>query len=202
MEIKLTNQAIESIVTEALVVITFEKDTAPPAFLAHIPAADLPGKLYESAMYHALPGVKAKRVLAVGGGKREKFGAYELRRAAGRRSAVRTSLKPNARVKSLFMPGEHPGITAAQAVQAAVEGAVIADFDAGRYKTEGRNDDKHLGAVSIAASDTTETRAALERGRIIGESQNFTRDLVNEPGNRMTPTILADQRQKMAARPR
>ena len=37
----------------------------------------------------------------------------------------------------------------------------------------------------------------MEQGRIIGEAQNFTRDLVNEPGNRMTPTILADRAKKM-----
>jgi leucyl aminopeptidase len=37
----------------------------------------------------------------------------------------------------------------------------------------------------------------MEQGRIIGEAQNFTRDLVNEPGNRMTPTILADRAQAM-----
>ena len=38
----------------------------------------------------------------------------------------------------------------------------------------------------------------MDEARIIGESQNFTRDLVNEPGNRMTPTILADRARKMA----
>ena len=37
----------------------------------------------------------------------------------------------------------------------------------------------------------------IEQGRIIGEAQNFTRDLVNEPGNRMTPTILADRAKEM-----
>ncbi len=39
----------------------------------------------------------------------------------------------------------------------------------------------------------------MDEARIIGESQNFTRDLVNEPSNRMTPTILADRAKKMAA---
>ncbi len=33
---------------------------------------------------------------------------------------------------------------------------------------------------------------------IIGESQNFTRTLVNEPGNRMTPTILGERAAAMA----
>jgi leucyl aminopeptidase len=79
-----------------------------------------------------------------------------------------------------------------------VEGAIVADFDPGRYKTEGRADDKHIGAFHVAAPVTAETRAALDRGRIIGESQNFTRDLVNEPGNYMTPTMLADRAVAMA----
>jgi leucyl aminopeptidase len=39
----------------------------------------------------------------------------------------------------------------------------------------------------------------MDAGRIIGESQNFTRELVNEPSNRMTPTILAERARKMAA---
>ncbi len=39
---------------------------------------------------------------------------------------------------------------------------------------------------------------AMDEARIIGESQNFTRDLVNEPSNRMTPTILAERARKMA----
>src|SRR5204863_7145429 len=37
-----------------------------------------------------------------------------------------------------------------------------------------------------------------ERGRIIGESINFTRDLANEPGGYMTPTIMADRAKKVA----
>ena len=45
----------------------------------------------------------------------------------------------------------------------------------------------------------SELEAALHTGRIIAESQNFTRDLVNEPSNLMTPTILAEHAKKMAS---
>jgi leucyl aminopeptidase len=38
----------------------------------------------------------------------------------------------------------------------------------------------------------------MNEARIMGESQNFTRELVNEPSNRMTPTTLADHARKMA----
>jgi leucyl aminopeptidase len=50
----------------------------------------------------------------------------------------------------------------------------------------------------VARGDQTRLQRALDEGRIIGESQNFTRDLVNEPGNHMTPTILAERARKMA----
>jgi leucyl aminopeptidase len=47
--------------------------------------------------------------------------------------------------------------------------------------------------------DLKALESALQTGRIVAESQNFTRDLVNEPSNRMTPNILAERAMKMAA---
>src|SRR5260370_19521218 len=38
----------------------------------------------------------------------------------------------------------------------------------------------------------------MQSGRIVAESQNFTGDLVNEPSNRMTPTMMAERAQQMA----
>jgi leucyl aminopeptidase len=39
----------------------------------------------------------------------------------------------------------------------------------------------------------------LERGRVIGDSMNFTRDLANEPANVLTPTEMANRANAMAA---
>ena len=50
----------------------------------------------------------------------------------------------------------------------------------------------------VATGDQASLQRALDEGRILGESQNFTRELVNEPSNRMTPTILANRAQEMA----
>jgi leucyl aminopeptidase len=46
---------------------------------------------------------------------------------------------------------------------------------------------------------TKPSEAAFAEGVIIGESQNFTRALVNEPGNKLTPTILGQRAAAMAA---
>jgi leucyl aminopeptidase len=42
-------------------------------------------------------------------------------------------------------------------------------------------------------------RAAAERGRVLAEAQNFARDLVNEPANRLNPTVLAERARAAAA---
>jgi leucyl aminopeptidase len=49
----------------------------------------------------------------------------------------------------------------------------------------------------VVKGDQAALQKALDEARIVGESQNFTRQLVNEPSNRMTPTILADAAKKM-----
>jgi len=48
-------------------------------------------------------------------------------------------------------------------------------------------------------SDQAAVEAAFAEGVIVGESQNFTRSLVNEPGNKLTPTILGQRAAAMAA---
>ena len=50
-----------------------------------------------------------------------------------------------------------------------------------------------------AAGGGAELEDALARGRILAEAQNFTRGLVNEPANRLTPSKVAEAAQKMAS---
>jgi leucyl aminopeptidase len=51
----------------------------------------------------------------------------------------------------------------------------------------------------VATDGAAEVDAAFERGLTLAESQNFTRDLVTEPANRLTPTELGRRAQQMAA---
>ena len=92
-----------------------------------------------------------------------------------------------------------PGIPVEEAVRAIVEGALVGNFDPDYYRSDRK--DQKIDALTIVASGNAD-HAALEKAaqeaQVIGESQNFTRDLVNEPSNRMTPTILADRAKKMS----
>ena len=118
----------------------------------------------------------------------------ELRKVVG--TAVRF-LKPKS-LRSLAFAVPEIASGAADAVRASVEGAFVGNFDPDVYKSD-RKDQRVEEITLVAGSgDKAALDAAVSEGRIIGESQNFTRTLVNEPGNRMTPTMLAERAQKMA----
>src|SRR6267143_1557408 len=54
---------------------------------------------------------------------------------------------------------------------------------------------KNFETVLVAGFSDAERAAGdkgLSKGRIIADAQNFTRDLVNEPSNKLTPRILAE----------
>ena len=84
-------------------------------------------------------------------------------------------------------------------VRAIVEGAIVGTFEPGYYKSDKNNDQKIDSLTIVAQGDAKQLQSALDAGRIVAESQNFTRDLVNEPSNLMTPTLLAERAKKMAS---
>ncbi|HYP52118.1 MAG TPA: leucyl aminopeptidase, partial [Pyrinomonadaceae bacterium] len=87
----------------------------------------------------------------------------------------------------------------ARAASAAVEGAVMSLFDPDKYRTIEKEEKTVERLVVIAQGADAEGLArAAERGRIVGESANFTRDMANEPGAYMTPTVMAQRAQQVA----
>ncbi len=156
-------------------------------------SGEVTGKIFETTLLHHPAKLKAKRLLLVGGGRAKNFSAFELRKMAG--TAVRT-LKPKG-IRSFAFVAPSNGLNAEEAVRAIVEGAFVGDFDPDTYKSD-RKDQRIDSITVVATGDQSRLQKAMEEARIIGESQNFTRDLVNEPSNRMTPTMLAEHAKKMA----
>jgi leucyl aminopeptidase len=169
-------------------------DSAVQSVAADLLASgELTGRPFEANLLHKPAGLKAKRLLLIGGGAAKKFTSYDLRRIAG--TAVRTLKSRGIRSFAFIAP---PGIPAEEAVRAIVEGALVGNFDPDYYRSDRK--DQKIDALSIVAggnADHSALEKAAQEAQIIGESQNFTRDLVNEPSNRMTPTILADRAKKM-----
>ena len=130
-------------------------------------------------------------LVLIGAGKREKFGTAELRRLAA--AAVRY-LKARSVKRIAFLARE--GERTPEAAQAVTEGLLLGNFDGDKYRTDKKNppvESAALGRVSIPRA-----QSGVERGRIIAESQNFTRELGNEPSNLLTPRLLAERAEAMA----
>jgi leucyl aminopeptidase len=163
-----------------------------------ISSGEATGKTFETTLLHRPAGLKAKRLLLLGGGKAANFSAAELRKLAG--AAARTLKSKSIRSFAFALPEKN--VSASEGVRAIVEGAFVGNFDPDFYKSDRK--DQKIDTVTIVvqkdvSGDPKVLESAMQAGRIVAESQNFTRDLVNEPSNRMTPTILAERAKKMAA---
>jgi leucyl aminopeptidase len=191
MQITIERKPLDQVEADALIVPVFEgrKDArfgAEDLFAS----GEIAGKPLELTLLHHPPGVRATRVLLAGAGKAEKFDAAGARRLAG--AAVRHLKAKSVKKVAFVLDPEFAGDDFASA---AVEGAVLGNFEPDRHKT---GDDKKSIDSFIVAGDTPGLEAAVGRGTILAEAQNFTRDLVNEPANLLTPLGMADAAAKMA----
>ncbi|MCU1307363.1 MAG: Cytosol aminopeptidase PepA [Acidobacteriaceae bacterium] len=214
MNTKLIYSGIADVQTECLVAIVLDHNTdsskeANPdhkvasndkaladAVADVLASGDITGKSLETNLLHSPKGLKAKRLLIVGGGKAQKFSADDIRKIAG--TAARFVKGKNLKSLAIAVP-DATSVSAANAVRAIVEGVFVGDFDPNYYQSDRK--DQRIDDLAIVAAANAEKKAldsALELGRVIGESQNFTRDLVNEPGNKMTPAILGQRAKKMS----
>ena len=207
MEFTLDTRPLVKIEAEALVTYLFEEVKSFSGALAELDAAtggtlskliasgELTGKMLETTLLHYPQGLAAQRLLVMGAGKKDKFGTAELRRLAG--AAVRT-LKSRQVKRVTFLASEND--RSAAGAQAIVEGMILANFDSEKYKTDKKPGNEITAAALAGWSESSRAEAAigLSRGRVIAESQNFARDLGNEPSNRLTPRMLADRAAAMA----
>lgn len=194
METKLVVQPLDRVEADALAVAVFEDEAVPDTLKAASAwmeqlksSSEFSGKSGETAIQHLPQGFSAKRLVLVGSGKKASFDSAALRKAVG--GTVRT-LKQKG-VKTLaFALGSGDA-------EAAVEGAILGNWEPDRYKT--KSESKFLDSfLLVAETDSAATREGFERGKILADAQNFTRELVNEPANRLTPPILAERAQEMA----
>jgi leucyl aminopeptidase len=196
MKTKLDFQAVEAVECDALIAIAFEGEKGEPF-------GQLTGELYESkefsgkplefALLHRPAGLAARRLLLAGGGKRDKFTSATLRKTAG--AALRHLKAKMARDIAIVLD---PAFASPEHVTAAVEGAILGDYEPDALKTV-KNGAAAVDRFTVAVpGGNPGLEAARRRGQIIAESQNLTRELVNEPANRMTPSALAARARAMA----
>ncbi|MEQ1473522.1 MAG: leucyl aminopeptidase [Candidatus Acidiferrum sp.] len=156
---------------------------------------EVSGKMLEFTLIHGPIGLGASRFLLVGAGKREAFNGTVARKVVG--AALRYLKSRSIRKFALLAREKDRTEDFAQAVAEAV---VTANFESDKYKTD-KKGDKSIEEVVLAGyreADKAAGQKGLTKGTVIGEAQNFTRDLVNEPANKLTPQILAQRAEAMA----
>jgi leucyl aminopeptidase len=163
--------------------------------------------LGESLLLHAPSGLKAERLLIVGLGKAKTLSVDEIRKGAG--AAVRAAKPRGIREMAIAFPEDHalsdehldelPCLLTARAL---VEGAELAEVDYDTYRSDRK--DRSLQVLTVIAKEsekttTAEIQTGFDEGLIVATAQNFTRSLVNEPGNVLTPTELGKRAAAMCA---
>lgn len=205
MKIEFHKEPIERLKVPLLATWGFEGSPQSSGSVEELPSAtrkmleqlhasgELTGKAYECTLVHHPAGLAAERLLVVGAGKKEKFSAAHRLRLAG--TAVRY-----ARARNIHHLGWISHKETVEGIQNVVEGAILADYDADKYRSD-RNPERRVDRfeIELGGAEAGKTEAeAVKEGCVIAESVNFARDLVNEPSNRMTPTLLAEQAVAMA----
>ena len=191
MQITIERKPPELVEADALIVPVFE-GRPDDRFGAKglFESDEVTGKPQELTLLHHVPGVAAARILLAGVGKPEKFDPAELRRTAG--AAVR-HLKSKSVKRIAF--ALDPAYGGPEYAAAAVEGAILGEYEPDRYKTG--NDKKSVASFAIVG--TSDIEDAASSGRIVAEAQNFARDLVNEPANRLPPSKMAEAARQVAS---
>jgi leucyl aminopeptidase len=188
MQTTVERKPLDKIEADALIVLVAEGAKEARFGAAELcESGEVAGKSQEFTLLHNVPGIAAKRVLLAGSGKTEKFDPAEMRNLVG--AAVRF-LKPKG-IKRIAIALEGassgPDFTAA-----AVEGAILGDYEPDRLKT---GEKKSLDSVAISGGD----EAAVKRGQILADAQNFARAMANEPANLLTPMKMVEAARAMSA---
>ncbi|MDD5435043.1 MAG: leucyl aminopeptidase [Nitrospira sp.] len=145
--------------------------------------------------------IAAPYVFLCGLGKVDKTGIEQIRQAMGRASlrARDKGFKTIATTTGAFNY-KLENASVKDVARAITEGAYLALYRFLKYKAKDISNSKNIEELRVAEETDTlkDAEKGAAQGRIIAESVNCARDLINHPANDMTPAILAEAAEKMA----
>ena len=208
MQVQGTSRGVKESDVQALAVAVFQGERPEGGILQELDrfsggliksvldAEEMKGKEGETVYLHLSGGqeIKARRLLLVGVGEKSDYQPGKVSQMAG----VASRFLRGRNVKSIGLIPRAEG-DAENIASTAVEGAIIGLFEPDKYRTEDkekREIERLVVMVEGAGEDVL--RRGVEQGRLIGESVNYTRDLANEPGAYLTPTIMAERARELA----
>ena len=163
------------------------------------------GKLGQTIIYNVQEDLSAKRILIFGYGARSEYGLRRARRFAATVAGVARKTGADSCALTLTItevPADPQKVYSA--MQGLAEGVIHGSYQFTKYKSKSDSSHKLKEAkIAFSADDVrgmngAMLRDALAKGRIIAESANTTRDLVNEPANHLYPAKLGDFAKSLA----
>jgi leucyl aminopeptidase len=192
---------------EPLPALLATSDAVTNAAAKVLASGEFKATLGETLLLHAPSGLKAERLLVVGLGKAKALSVDEVRKGAG--AAVRAAKPLGVRDVAIAFPEDHAlsdehleTLPCTLLSRALVEGAELAENDWDTYRSERK--DRSVRTLSVITHEAeksarAEIQEGFDTGLIVAAAQNFTRSLVNEPGNVLTPTELGRRAAAMCA---
>ncbi|HEX9912385.1 MAG TPA: leucyl aminopeptidase [candidate division Zixibacteria bacterium] len=156
-------------------------------------SGDFTAKLNQTAVLYPKSFI-TRRVILAGLGKKEKFELDKIRQAAGTVYKKVKELKIKNYVSYLYGRGQK-GIDFQASAQALTVGTLLSSYHLDQYKTEGKEELFEVESMTIFEEDKTK-KNVIEKGMKTGEisswGTNLARNMVDHPGNVMTPGKMAE----------
>jgi leucyl aminopeptidase len=209
MEIKAATGNITGIKTDAIIVNHYEGAKKPEGATADIDKKlgsvisnlikqkEIKGKLNEITLLHSLGKVPAGKVVVLGMGKKQDLTTNKVRSAIAEACRYLRG-RGASRIASAIIGDGINKISTDSAAQAMSEGAMLGLYTFRRYMTKKENGLGEIKELTIFGKTKKSMEQAITRGKIIAEAANYARDMVNEPGNYMTPTQMASAARQLA----
>ena len=213
MEIKVVKGNIAEIKADAIIVNCYEGaeklrgDTATldkaldGAISELISQGEIKGKLNEITIIHSLGKLPAVRVVVTGLGKPAELSRDRICGAVA--ETCRLLRQKGCRsIATVALGAEIAGIGLAASAQAVAEGARLGLYTFRKHITK-EPEYGEISELSIVGADKAEFESlelGCRRGQVLAEATNLARDLVNEPANYMTPSIMSDRAREVAER--
>lgn len=207
MKTKLARANWDALPCDALIVPLFKDDDPDTGFASALDGKldglirelrdnqERPGKLGRITMLYRPEGIPVARLVLLGAECRNTYDENAIRKLTTQ--AVRRVKGFNLKQIAVYQRGR---IETSPAAQATVEGVVLALYDPDSYKTKDKSKScvEEIVFVTDRPFESEAVERVMRRGKILAQATNLTRSLVNEPGNRMSPVILATKAQEIA----
>ena len=164
-----------------------------------IDGGDFKGKLYTSSVVYPRGIIPARRIVIAGLGKREECDLDKIRGVFSKTVQKMRDLGVEQVAASLDF-GE-TDLTAGDIARAAVEGVLLGLYRFTSYKTleEDRQEMNNFIITEERSALLEDVRKGTEMAEVISRAVYCARDLVSTPSNDMTPSIMTQRAEAIAA---